>query len=68
MITILTFSWSVCVAFLTTMSNRPIAAVETSMPRYNNHFFIAFTFMARGGKTTKARLKTVVKYGMNWRK
>ena len=53
------------VAFPTTMCDRPRTAVETPMPRYNNHFFIALTLVARGGKTTKAKLKTVVKYGMN---
>ena len=56
------------VAFPTTMCDRPRTAIETPMPRYNNYFFIAFTFMERGGKTTKAKLKTVVKYGMNYKK
>ena len=53
------------VAFPTAMCDRPRTAVETPMPLYNNHFFIALTLVARGGKTTKAKLKTAVKYGMN---
>ena len=61
------------VAFPTTMCDRPRTGVETPMPRYNNHFFVALTFVARGGKTSKAKLKTVVKflknkYGMNCKK
>ena len=51
---------SLTAAFPTTMCDRPRTAVEIPMPRYNNRFFIALTFVARGGKTTKAKLKTVV--------